>query len=50
MKSLNPLLLLLQEDNSSLTEDDASECDSDSSITNKRMNILRLNWLCNTEL
>lgn len=24
------------EDNSSLTEDDASECDSDSSITNKR--------------
>lgn len=25
------------EDNSSLTEDDASECDSDSSITNKRM-------------
>lgn len=25
-----------KEDNSSLTEDDASECDSDSSITNKR--------------
>lgn len=28
------------EDNSSLTEDDASECDSDSSITNKRTIIL----------